>query len=46
MAYVTGSKMAMVPIGPIPGNTPMKVPIDTPRKTAQRFACVKRTEKP
>ena len=34
---VTGKSIAMAAIGPIPGRTPMTVPMNTPTKQYQRF---------
>jgi hypothetical protein len=32
-----GSNMDMVPVGPIPGSTPINVPMRTPTKQKARF---------
>jgi len=34
---VTDSKIAIVPDGPIPGRTPIKVPRNTPKKQYKRL---------
>jgi hypothetical protein len=43
---VKGRRRATLPAGPIPGNTPMSVPMKTPAKQRSRLAGVKTTEKP
>jgi hypothetical protein len=35
--YVSGNKIAVVVIGPIPGRTPMRVPIKHPIRQNARF---------
>jgi hypothetical protein len=44
--YVTGRRMAMVPTGPIPGRTPIRVPTKTPRKQNMRLSGCKATLNP
>jgi len=34
---VVGSNMAIAPVGPIPGRTPINVPINTPTKQYRKF---------
>jgi hypothetical protein len=34
---VAGSRILIVPEGPIPGRTPIKVPINTPKKQKRIF---------
>jgi len=34
---VTGKRMDIAPIGPIPGRTPTRVPIRTPKKQDRMF---------
>ena len=34
---VKGRRMAIVAVGPMPGRTPIKVPVNTPMKQAKRF---------
>jgi hypothetical protein len=41
-----GKRMAMVPTGPIPGRTPISVPIKTPRKQKVRLRGCRTTFKP
>src|SRR5215204_4387828 len=43
---VIGSSIAIVASGPIPGNTPMRVPRKHPMKQNHRFCSVKATPKP
>src|SRR5215472_3833450 len=43
---VSGSSMAMVAIGPMPGNTPISVPTSAPASAKNRFAGVMATPKP
>lgn len=43
---VIGKRIDMVPTGPIPGKTPISVPINTPMKQDKRLAGVRATEKP
>jgi hypothetical protein len=43
---VTGNKREMVATGPIPGSTPIRVPINTPRKQKKRLVRLKATLKP
>src|SRR5687768_16044588 len=43
---VMGRSMAMVAIGPTPGNTPMSVPTSTPRKQSAKFCRENATLKP
>src|SRR5262245_9327368 len=43
---VSGSSMAMVAIGPMPGSTPISVPAIAPMKANNRLAGVKATPKP
>src|SRR5687767_10039694 len=43
---VSGSSMAMVAIGPMPGSTPISVPTMAPMKANARLAGVKATPKP
>jgi hypothetical protein len=43
---VAGSKREIVPTGPIPGRTPMRVPINTPMKQYRRLARLKLAAKP
>jgi len=43
---VTGSKIDIVAVGPIPGRTPISVPIKTPTKQAKRLLGSKLTENP
>src|SRR5262249_52817198 len=43
---VSGSSMAMVAIGPMPGRTPISVPISAPASAKNRFAGVSATPKP
>src|SRR5688572_6335564 len=43
---VSGSSIAMVASGPMPGSTPMRVPSSTPMKQNQRFCSVSATLKP
>src|ERR1700741_3887031 len=43
---VTGRIIAIVVSGPIPGRTPMAVPITQPRKHSARFCQVSATAKP
>jgi hypothetical protein len=43
---VAGSSIAIVATGPIPGNTPMRVPNKTPRKQYTTFCAVRATSKP
>src|SRR5262245_58274329 len=44
--YVTGSSMAMVATGPIPGSTPMAVPSSTPIRQKPRLMGVRAAPKP
>jgi hypothetical protein len=37
MPKLKGSNMDMAPVGPIPGRTPINVPIKTPAKQKSRF---------
>src|SRR5215470_38558 len=43
---VSGNSIAMVAIGPMPGRTPIKVPIRAPASAKPRFAGVSATPKP
>src|SRR5687767_9020191 len=43
---VSGSSIAMVASGPMPGSTPIRVPSSTPMKQNQRFCSVSATVKP
>src|SRR5215471_14874288 len=43
---VSGSSMAMVAIGPMPGRTPISVPISAPASAKNRLAGVSATPKP
>ena len=43
---VSGNSIAMVATGPMPGSTPIRVPIRQPRKQYQRFCRLNATEKP
>jgi hypothetical protein len=43
---VAGKSMAIAPTGPIPGRTPIKVPIKTPKKQDNRFKGWSPIEKP
>ena len=43
---VSGSKSAMVATGPIPGNTPISVPKNTPMKHDNKLMGSRATEKP
>src|SRR5215475_11097116 len=43
---VSGSSIAMVAIGPMPGRTPISVPISAPESANNRFAGVSATPKP
>src|SRR5262245_34992761 len=43
---VSGNSMAMVAIGPMPGRTPIKVPISAPASAKNRFAGVSATPNP
>ena len=43
---VAGKRIAIVPGAPIPGSTPTKVPIRTPRKQNRRLEGSSPTEKP
>ena len=43
---VKGSKRATVPVDPIPGRTPMNVPIKQPKKQKNRLLGVRMTENP
>jgi hypothetical protein len=43
---VTGKRMEMVATGPIPGRTPIKVPINTPKKQKKRLLRLQATLKP
>src|SRR6478609_9354119 len=43
---VTGSSMAIVAIGPMPGSTPMSVPIRQPNRQNRRFSGVAAAAKP
>src|SRR5262249_31241535 len=43
---VSGSSMAMVAIGPMPGSTPIRVPTMAPMKAKPRLAGVMATPKP
>jgi hypothetical protein len=43
---VAGKRMEMVATGPIPGRTPIRVPINTPKKQKRRFVGIKATLKP
>src|SRR6476620_4837285 len=43
---VSGNSMAMVAIGPIPGSTPINVPIRAPISAKPRLARVRATENP
>ena len=43
---VTGSSIAMVASGPMPGSTPISVPSSTPAKQYIRFGRVSATPKP
>ncbi len=45
-ASVAGSKIAIAPDVPIPGNTPTAVPTKAPSSAASTFAGVKAIEKP
>ena len=40
MLKVIGRSMAIVAVGPIPGRTPIRVPINTPAKQAKRLVSV------
>jgi hypothetical protein len=40
---VTGKRREMVPAGPIPGRTPIRVPMKTPTKQYNKLAAVKAT---
>src|SRR5574340_67428 len=44
--YVTGSSMAIVAIGPMPGRTPMSVPMKQPINAYIRLTGVRATPKP
>src|SRR5262245_40461217 len=44
--YVIGSRIAMVGIGPIPGNTPIRVPSTHPTSANHRFCSVPAAPKP
>ena len=46
MVIATGIMMAMIDIGPRPGNMPMKVPIRQPPITIRRFVTEKAVERP
>ena len=43
---VTGNSSAMADTGPIPGNTPTRVPISTPRKQYSKLIGSSATPKP
>ena len=43
---VSGNKMEIAPTGPIPGKTPINVPIKQPPKISARFGSSKATDKP
>jgi len=43
---VMGNRREMVATGPIPGRTPIKVPIRTPKKQNKRLVKVKATPNP
>jgi len=43
---VAGKRIDIAPIGPIPGSTPTKVPMKTPRKQNRRFSGSRASEKP
>jgi hypothetical protein len=43
---VNGKRIEMVPIGPIPGRTPIKVPTSTPKKQNNKLVGSIPTEKP
>jgi hypothetical protein len=43
MPKVTGRSIEIAPMGPIPGRTPMSVPIKTPIKQYARLATEKAT---
>jgi hypothetical protein len=43
---VVGNRIAMAPVGPIPGKTPIRVPIKTPMKQYKMFAGMRATENP
>jgi len=43
---VKGRRSATLPAGPIPGRTPMSVPIKTPAKQRRRFVGVRTTKNP
>jgi hypothetical protein len=43
---VTGSKIDIAPTGPMPGRTPIRVPISTPKKQAIRFEGWRATPNP
>src|ERR1700751_1694842 len=43
---VSGNSMAMVAIGPMPGRTPISVPISAPASAKNRLAGVSATPKP
>src|SRR4029077_8128360 len=43
---VSGNSIAMVAIGPMPGRTPINVPISAPASAKNRFAGVSATPKP
>ncbi len=45
-AITIGNMIAIVPTGPIPGKTPIRVPINDPITTARIFVGTKMTEKP
>jgi hypothetical protein len=46
IAKVTGMRIAIVATGPMPGRTPIRVPIDTPMKQARRLVDVKAVPNP
>jgi hypothetical protein len=46
MEKVIGRRMAIVPTGPIPGSTPIRVPINTPIKQEERLVGVNAVLKP
>ena len=46
MPKVNGSRIEMVAIGPIPGSTPISVPMRQPSRQRPRLVLVKATEKP
>lgn len=46
MPNVNGSRFEIVAIGPMPGSTPISVPMRQPRRQRPRLAVVNATEKP